>query len=66
MWNYYRNKPSNPLSSNSESFKYKASITGNTYDADNNADRAGKNEAEVVVPLKTLKQFLENFKCTTD
>ena len=57
MWNYYRNKPSNPLSSNSESFKYKASITGNTYDGDNNADRAGKNEDEVVVPLKHLSNF---------
>ena len=54
MWNYYRNKPSNRLSFNSESFKYKASITGNTYDGDNNADRAGKNEAEFVVPLKHL------------
>ena len=30
LWNYYRDEPSNPLSSNSESFKYKASITGNT------------------------------------
>ena len=57
MWNYYRNKLSNPLSFNSESFKYKASITGNTYDADNNANRAGKNEAEVVVPLKHLSNF---------
>ena len=33
LWNYYRDKPSNPLSSNSESFKYKTSITGNTYNA---------------------------------
>ena len=31
LWNYYRDEPSNPLSSSSESFKYKASITGNTY-----------------------------------
>ena len=31
LWNYYRDKPSNPLSSNSESFKYKTSTTGNTY-----------------------------------
>ena len=31
MWNYYRDEPSNPLSSISESFKYKTSITGNTY-----------------------------------
>ena len=29
LWNYYRDEPSNPLSSNSESFKYKTSITGN-------------------------------------
>ena len=26
LWNYYRDEPSNPLSSNSESFKYKTSI----------------------------------------
>ena len=31
LWNYYRNEPSDPLSSDSESFKYKTSITGNTY-----------------------------------
>ena len=31
LWNYYRDEPSNPLSSNSESFKYKTSITGNVY-----------------------------------
>ena len=29
LWNYYRDEPSNPLSSNSESFKYKTSITEN-------------------------------------
>ena len=29
LWSYYRGEPSNPLSSNSESFKYKTSITGN-------------------------------------
>ena len=28
LWHYYRDEPSNPLSSNSESFKYKESITG--------------------------------------
>ena len=27
LWNYYRDEPSNPFSSNSESFKYKTSIT---------------------------------------
>ena len=31
LWNYYRDEPSDPLSSNSESFKWKTSITGNTY-----------------------------------
>ena len=30
LWNYYRDEPSNPLSSDSDSFKYKTSITGNT------------------------------------
>ena len=30
LWNYYIDEPSDPLSSNSESFKYKTSITGNT------------------------------------
>ena len=28
LWNYYRDEPGNPLSFNSESFKYKTSITG--------------------------------------
>ena len=33
LCNYYRDEPSpsNPLSTNSESFKYKTSVTGNTY-----------------------------------
>ena len=30
LWNYYRDEPSNSLSSNSESFKYKTGITGKT------------------------------------
>ena len=34
LWNYYRDQPSNPLSTNFESFKYKTSITGNTYNVD--------------------------------
>ena len=41
LWNYYRDEPSNPPSSNSESFKYKTSITGNTYDGDDHADNVG-------------------------
>ena len=31
LWNFNRDQPNNPLSTNSESFKYKTSITGNTY-----------------------------------
>ena len=56
LWNYYRDEPSNPLSSNSESFKYKTSITGNTYDGDD-ANKVGQNETEIVVPLKHLSNF---------
>ena len=55
--NYYRNEPSNSLSSNSESFKYKTSITENTYDGDDDANEVGKNEAGIVVPLKHLSNF---------
>ena len=62
MWNYYRDEPSNPLSSNSESFKYKTSITGNTYNIGDgeegyDANKVGKNETEVVIPLKHLSNF---------
>ena len=34
FWNYYRDEPSNPLSSNPESFKHKTSTQGNTYNVD--------------------------------
>ena len=62
LWNYYRDEPSNPLSSNSESFTYKTSITGNTYnvcddEAGYDADEVGKNITEVVIPLKHLSNF---------
>ena len=62
LWNYYRDEPSDPLSSNSESFKYKTSITGNTYnigagEAGYDADKVGKNETEITVPLKHLINF---------
>ena len=66
--NYYRDEPSNPLSSDSESFKYKRSMHENTYvdgkitndygnKVDNpqyDANKAGKNETEVVTPQKYL------------
>ena len=72
MCNYYRDEPSNPLSSNSESFKYKTSITGKTHDVDAaiigdggnpipnpdyDANKVGKNETEITVPLKNLCNF---------
>ena len=66
LWNYYRHEPSNPLSSNSESFKYKTSITGNAYNLGAckdyyEVDKTGKNETEIVVPLKHLSNFQRTF-----
>ena len=76
LWNYYRdelsddandNINSNKNTINSESFKYKTSITGSTYNIDekitnaegdliNNpayvANKSGKKEVEIAVPLK--------------
>ena len=62
LWNYYRDEPSNLLSSNSGSFKYKTSIAGNTNNvsadgADYDANKVGKNKTEVVIPLKHLSNF---------
>ena len=62
MRNYCRDEPSNPLSSNSESFKCKTSITGNTYNlvagnANYDVTKVGKNETKVVIPLKYLRSF---------
>ena len=44
LWNYYRDQPSNPLSTDSESFKYKTSITGNTYNIGDDHDKYVANE----------------------
>ena len=44
LWNYYRDQPSNPLSANSESFKYKTSITGNTYNIGDGKDNYDANK----------------------
>ena len=62
LWNYYRDEPSNSLSSDSESFKYKTRITGNTYNIGDDkegydANKVGKNETEVAIPLKYLSNF---------
>ena len=50
------------LSSNSESYIYKTVITGNTYnvgagEAGYKLDKVGKNETEVVIPLKHLSNL---------
>ena len=55
LWKFYRHEPSDPLSSNTKSFKYKISIIGKTpEDNDSLAD------AKVVIPLKHLSNF---WKC---
>ena len=64
MWNHYRDEPSNPLSSYSESFKNKTSIQRNTYNVGDgeegyDANKVGKNETEVVIPLKYFRIFGE-------
>ena len=62
LWNYYKDQPSDPVSFNSESFRYKTSITGNTYNIGDdeegyNENKVGKNETEVFIPLKHLSNF---------
>ena len=64
LWNYYRDEPSNglPFRKNSESFKYKTSITGNTYNLVNDddsydANKVGKNETEIIALIKHLSNF---------
>ena len=62
LWDYYRDQPNNPLSTSSKSFEYKTSITGSTYNVGDNqeeydANKVGKNETEVVIPLKHLSNF---------
>ena len=52
LWNYYRDEPSDPLSSNSESFKYKTSIAGKTPE-DNNLFTNAK--------LVIFSKYLSNF-----
>ena len=53
LWNYYRDEPTNPLSSNLESFKYKTSITRNTYNV--GVDEEGYMQIKLVkMKLKLL------------
>ena len=55
LWNYYRDKPSNPLSSNSASFKCKTNIVGKTPE-----DNDSLTNAKVVIPLKHLSNVWRN------
>ena len=82
LWNYCRDELADDINDNnnnpnknvikSESFKYKASITGSTYNVDaritdnagnqvNNpnydANKSGKEEVEIAIPLKYLSNF---------
>ena len=52
LWNYYRDELSNPLSSNSESFKYKTYIVGKT--PENNDSLTN---VKLVISLKYLSKF---------
>ena len=74
LFNYYRDELSDDASNlnspniqviNSEPFRYKTSITGNTYNvADNvpgyDAAKEGKKNPEIIVPLKYLGNFWRN------
>ena len=52
LWNYYRGEPSDPVSSNSESFKYNTSIVGKAPE-----DNDSLTNAKVVISLKHLSNF---------
>ena len=71
FWNYYRDQPNNPPTincnaepiTNSESFKYKSSITGKTPNANNDTEQGNtstKKNLEIVVPLKYLSNVWKN------
>ena len=74
LFNYYRDELSDDADDdnspnihviNSKSFKYKTSITGNTYDvaaADANYDAAKEvtKTTEIIIPLKYLGNFWRN------
>ena len=55
LWNYYRDEPSDPLNTDSESFKYKTSITGKTP-----GDNESLTNPKIVIPLKYFSNFWRN------
>ena len=56
LWQYYRHEP-NANITESESFKFKIKVTGNTPNADN------KKNVEIAVSLKYLSNFWKLLKC---
>ena len=81
LWNYYRDEPGNSLSTNSESFNYKTSITRNIYNVDEritdddgnkvdnpnyDAIKVGKNKTEIIIPLKHLTNFWRSLDISLD
>ena len=62
LWNYYKDEPRDPFSTNFESFKYKTSIVGNTYNVgvgeqNYDANKVGTKETENLIPLKFLEKL---------
>ena len=71
LWNYYRGELADEINDDngptknvikSNSFKFKTSITGSTYNVANtvrdySADKEGTKEVGIVVPLKYLRNF---------
>ena len=68
MWNYYRDEANNSPTvnynadsiTNSESFKYKSTITETTSNTNNGTEKGNKKtkkNIEIVVPLKYLSNF---------
>ena len=74
LYNYYRDELSDDADDNnfdnikvvnSNTFKYKNNITGNTYNVDagaqgNDVNKTGMQEAELAIPLKYLGNFGEH------
>ena len=52
LWNYYIDEPSNPLSMNSESFKYKTNTVGKTPE-----DNDSLTNSKVVISVKHSSNF---------
>ena len=62
LWNYYKDEPNDPFSTNFESFKYKTSTVGNTYNVgvgeqNYDANKVGIKETENLIPLKFLEKL---------